>query len=224
MYMPDSLPYSAVVTGDIVRSTRLSRERFRLVQDTIVRAGLELARHFPGKIPFPIELFRGDSWQLYLPDPVDALRMAIFVRAFVIAETARVDTRFAIGVGTIDKLPEKSVGDGRGDAFRLSGDLVDRMRASRMSIGMEVPELTNDADALATMLSVLDVVVSGWTAAQASAVCGALLGRTQEQIAETWLPKPITQQSAGQHLARAGWDGVSAVIQYYEKAMRRLSA
>jgi hypothetical protein len=220
--MPDAIRYHAVVTGDIVRSTRLSRDQFRQVQEAITRAGRELAQHFPGRIPFPIELFRGDSWQLFLPAPADALRMALYARAFVLAEAERVDTRFAIGVGTVDKMPEKSVGDGRGEAFRLSGDMVDRKRTARMSIAIAGPPVAEQENrAIATMLTVLDAVVSRWTSAQATAARGALLGWTQEQIAERWPGRSITQQAAGQHLSRAGFDGALEVIEYYEDVMKK---
>jgi hypothetical protein len=219
-----TLHYGAVITGDIVGSSRLSRDEFRKAQGAIVRAGRELELHFPGKMPFPIELSRGDSWQIFLPDPVDALRMALFVRAFILAEAERVDTRVAIGVGAVDKMPEKSVGDGRGDAFRLSGDLVEKKRGGRIRIAIGgPPEVARENRALSTMVTVLDEVVSRWTSAQATAVQGALLGRTQEEIATQWPGKAITQQAAGQHLARAGWDGTQEVIDYYEDVMRQWS-
>ena len=217
--------YHAVVTGDIVRSTRLSKEAFQAVQDAIVRAGEELARHFPGRLPYPVELFRGDSWQMFLPDPGDALRLGLFVRAFVRAEAGRVDTRIAIGVGSVDKMPERSVGDGRGDAFRISGELADVKGGSRMRFAIiHEPAAWWQERSISAVLTVLDGMVSRWTSAQGTAVCGALLGRKQEQIAEQWPRRPITQQSAGQHLARAGWDGVREAVEYYEDVMNARAA
>ena len=225
--MPTAPHYYAVVTGDIVRSTRLSREKFRDVQDSITRAGGDLATHLPGRLPFPIELSRGDSWQLFVPDPGDALRMALFVRAFIRAEAERVDTRFSIGVGTVDKLPDRTVGDGRGDAFRLSGERIENKRAPRMQFAMEHDATQMRADgwwedrSISTMLAVMDAVVTRWTSAQATAVRGALLNWKQEQIAETWPHGPITQQSASQHLDRAGWAGVYEALDYYEDVMKK---
>lgn len=218
-------PYHAVVTGDIVGSGRLTPAAFRQVQGAITRAGKDLAKQFPGALPLPIELARGDSWQLYLPDPVPSLRIALYVRAFIRARAERADTRFAIGVGGVDTKPKKSVGDGRGEAFRLSGDLVEKKRGSRMrfAIAPGPPEAWWRERSINAALTALDVTASKWTSAQATAVCGALLGGTQAQIAEGWPGKSITQQSAGQHLARAGWDGVAEVIGYYEDVMTRIS-
>jgi hypothetical protein len=164
-----------------------------------------------------------------VPDPADALRMALFVRAFIRAEADRVDTRFAIGVGAVDKMPEQSVGDGRGDAFRLSGERIENKRGPRMQFAMEHDATRERTDgwwedrSLSTLLAVMDVVVARWTSAQATAVRGALLDWKQEQIAETWPHGPITQQSAWQHLDRAGWVGVHAALDYYEDVMKRWS-
>jgi len=224
--MPSPQPYHAAVTGDIVQSTRLAREQFREVQDAITNAGAELARHFPQRMPLPVELSRGDSWQIFVLDPADSLRMALYMRAFIRAQTG-VDTRISIGVGSVDKMPEKSVGDGRGEAFRLSGDMAEKKRAPRMRFAMEPDDTPEDGGgmsrAISTILTVLDVVVARWTSAQATAVRGALLGWKQEEIAEKWPAKPITQQSAWQHLDRAGWDGVETAIDYYESVMKKWS-
>lgn len=221
--MVKPLHYYAVVTGDIVGSTHLSKKGFAEVQAAIVRAGDDFTRRFDGRAPSPIELFRGDSWQALCSHARDALRFALFVRAHLKAETG-VDTRFAIGVGSVDKMPDKSVGDGRGDAFRISGELADDKRTSRMRFGMAAtPDGENEARAISTLLAVLDIVVTQWTSAQARAVRGALLGWKQEEIAAKWTPGAITQQSAGKHLARAGWDGVSAALEYYEEVMSKWS-
>jgi hypothetical protein len=83
--------------------------------------------------------------------------------------------------------------------------------------------IATDEYAIPAILTVLDVIVSRWTSAQATAVAGALMRMNQQQIATSWPHKSITQQSAAQHLARAGWDGVEAALEYYEEVMARWS-
>ncbi len=216
-------PYRAVLTGDVVQSTRLSSEKFKDVQEILRRASDDVAQFFPGRAPFPTEVFRGDSWQLLVTDPTDALRIALFVRAYLRADTKRVDTRISIGVGTVDTQPTHGVGEGRGEAFRLSGELLAKRTPSRMRFAMTKahPDSWWQERSVATILAVLDLVVLRWTSAQALAIRGALVGWKQERIAESWPGGAITQQAAAQHLARAGWDGVREAVAYYEEIMRK---
>jgi len=223
--MPRSVAqYQAVITGDIVRSRGLSSQKFKDVQEIIKRGGNELRLRFPQVTQLPIEVFRGDSWQLVISDPASALRISLYFRAYLRAEagSSTVDTRLSIGVGTIDTAPENRVGEGRGEAFRLSGEWLDKKLPSRMrfAISHQSPEESWRERSIVALLYVLDVVVTRWTSAQSRAVCGALLEWKQERIAESWPGEPITQQAAGQHLARAGWDGVREAVTYYEELMR----
>lgn len=227
--------YRAVITGDIVRSEQLSGARFAGAQESIRRGGAQIRELFPDVVPLPLELFRGDSWQLLVTEPVHALRVAFFLRAFLRAE-ADVDTRFAIGVGPVDAVPKESVGQGRGEAFRLSGSMLDWKVATsmRFAVAGHAPENVEDllamgdetidarlVRAISVTLFVLDIVVRNWTRAQGRAVCGALLGWTQERIAESWPGESITQQAVAQHLARAGWDGTREALAFYEDTARR---
>lgn len=226
----------AVITGDIVRSRRLSGPEFEKAQESIRRGGAGIRAHFPAEVPLPIELFRGDSWQLLVTAPARALRIALYLRAFLRAE-ADVDTRFAIGVGPIDAIPSAGVAAGRGEAFRLSGAMLDWKVATsmRFAVAGQVPDnahdlLANpgeetaaerDARAISVALLILDIVARNWTSPQARAVCGALFDGTQEKIAANWPGEPITQQAVGQHLARAGWDGVHEALDFYEDTVGR---
>ncbi len=217
--------YYAVVTGDIVGSTRLSPATFKRVLAVIDRGGADLQKQFARSVHLPISVFRGDSWQLLVVDPGDALRVALYFRACLRAESdsGGIDTRFSIGVGPIDTLPERSVAEGRGEAFVLSGQLMDKKISSRMrfALARTTPDDWWEERSIAVILSIMDTVATRWTSAQARAVCSALIGWTQERIAKGWSDGPITQQAVAQHLARAGWDGISEAIEYYERVMRK---
>jgi hypothetical protein len=225
----------AVITGVIVRSKRLSSAEFKSAQESLRCGGEEIRRHYADQVPLPLEVFRGDSWQILVVDPARALRIALYLRAFLRAE-ADVDTRFAIAIGPIDAMPKESVGTGRGEAFRLSGAMLDWKMATHMrfAVAGEIPVSAENslevgeetagerlARAISAMLLILDIVVKNWTRAQGRAVCGALLEWKQERIAERWPGEPITQQGVAQHLARAGWDGIREALDFYEDTARR---
>ncbi len=96
----------AVITGAIVRSKRLSADAFTRAQESTRRAGEDIRRRFAEQAPLPLELFRGDHWQILVTPPAGALRIALYLRAYLRAD-AGVDTRFAIGVGPIDAMPDQ---------------------------------------------------------------------------------------------------------------------
>jgi hypothetical protein len=209
----------AVITGDIVHSRRLSDEGFADVHAAIQRASNNIRPHFP-EIPLSTEVFRGDSWQLMVTKPSSSFRIALYFRAFLRAET-KADTRFAIGVGPVDSISEASYSE-RGPAFVLSGTLLDKRSTARMCFGLVENSLhSSGSDDINVIMNLLDFIVRRWTSAQSRAVCGALLGQTQENIAESWPDGPITQQAASQHLARAGWDTAEQALSYFEKVASR---
>ncbi len=121
----------AVVTGDIVGFSRRcidARRSFACCMDRI--CGI-LAGVYRGLIPGKPGVYRGDGWQVLLADPVFSLRFCLYVRAALKVVCAfDYDTKMAIGIGTVDYLPEShTVSAGDGEAFRLSGRLMDKIGA-----------------------------------------------------------------------------------------------
>lgn len=205
----------AVLTGDIVQSTQLTGEGRRQLHDGIGETDSELRRHFHGTIPYEVDVFRGDSWQLLVVEPRLALRVALFFRARLRSrfEDVKIDTRVGIGVGGVDFLPEKGVSTGDGEAFRRSGWAYEDLgRNFRLAFSGDGPH----ARCLDACARLVDYPASNWTARQAYAVSQALLGRTQEDIAAGWMDRPITQQAVAQHLARSGWHAVDTATSFFE--------
>lgn len=206
----------AVLTGDVVRSTRMAGSARHELLEGINRTGRELRAEFGASIPYEVDIFRGDSWQLLVAETRLALRVALFFRARLrsLLPDWKMDTRIGIGVGTVDFLPEKGVSSGDGDAFRRSGWALEELgRTFRMAYGGEGPQ----NECLDVCVRLVDFPASNWTARQAFAVAQALLGHTQEDIAQHWMDRPITQQAVAQHLARAGWHAVDTAVQFFER-------
>jgi hypothetical protein len=211
----------AVLTGDIVQSTRLSVDQLQKLGQLLGVIGKELSR-WPS-VPLPLSQYRGDSWQLLLSDPRQALRVSLYVRASLRShfEKQRMDTRVAIGIGPIDFLPGNRVTEGNGPAYRLSGAGLSKMGWRRLYIPSAVDINKTglhkrQIDDVQVMLDLVDFIVQHWTPAQATGVLGALRGWTQERIAQEWPVKPITQQGVANHLRRAGWDAVESALKWFE--------
>lgn len=216
----------AVLTGDIVSSTSLSKEVRSRLPDVLRSVGDQVREHFEGAGPSPIDIFRGDGWQLVLRRPAAALRVALYFQSRLHSMSAAEEilSRTAIGIGQADFIPQDAVSEGDGEAFRLSGKALEEMdRHRQLAIRVEDVSSSCECQGLPTMLALVDALTKRWTAKQALAVSGALRELRQEEIGSTWDPAPITQQAIAQHLESAGWGAVNEAVAYFERVFRHLS-
>jgi hypothetical protein len=211
----------SVITGDVVGSSKLStaeRKRLLVVLNEASRAA---QRSFGKEVPLPIDIFRGDSWQLVVTEPKEAIRIGLFLRAEFRATWGRgtSDTRLAIGIGTINFIPARRVSEGDGEAFRRSGSALEGMKNDvRMELSLPDKALEKNLNAIVYLI---DTIAGRWTDKQARAVTGALRGLTQEEIASMWKPR-ITQQSVNRHLGRAGWKGIGLALDFINYSLNKL--
>jgi len=211
----------AVITGDIVDSSKLSKAQRKALPGLIAKASRETVKAFPAAVPLPADVFRGDGWQLLVSDVTNSLRAGLFFRADLrsAAERGRgLDTRVAVGVGLVDFVGDR-VSQGDGEAYRLSGRTLDAMpRKQRMLLALPAG---TETEALAIIIRLVDVLAQSWTGRQALAVCGALRGWTHEKIAQEW-PETISQQAVTKHLEGAQWPALEAALLYVENNLQRL--
>lgn len=206
----------AVLTGDVVASRTLDSRARRSLSTDIRKVGTRIREEYPDVCPLDVDTFRGDSWQLLVVRPELALEVAVLFRAALrwITDERRIDSRVAIGIGKIEFIAGNRVSEGDGEAFRRSGAALDAMGGrTRIALARETPETELTLAAIA----LLDGIVQSWTPSRCQAVIGALAGRTQESIAESWIPAPISQQGVAQHLDGAHWHAV-------ERGLAALSA
>lgn len=218
----DKHKYYAVLTGDIVGSTRFRGEARINLHTCLAKAAGALEENFPGIIPYPVDFFRGDSWQLFLAKPSDSLRIALYFRAAVKVNCAltKIDTRVAIGIGEVDFLPPDNISSGDGVAFRLSGKGLESL-SKPVHMGLFLPDvLASDlASALDMIVKLIDLKAAEWTQKQAKCLTGVLLGKSQKEIASRYTPKPISQQAVSQHLIGAGWRTIAMAVELFEKQL-----
>ena len=200
----------AVATGDIVGSTTLSTTDRPKLREVMRQAGDRIVELWPEDLPVAAALFAGDRWQIFTPHPGSLLRIAVYYRAALIASDLGIDTRMAIGIGTVDYIPEANIVEGEGPAFRRSGRTLDGMGKG----GAMVVRAGDDPrePAWNGALRLLDALIRHqWTPSRARAVTGATRGLTQEQIGHLWAPS-ITQQSVADHLAEAEWKAIDDLL------------
>jgi hypothetical protein len=209
----------AVLTGDIVGSSKLPKGPRQSLPDLLRRASRLTRKAFPEAVPLEVDVFRGDGWQLLVDDPVKCLRIALFFRACVRSGHERgrgLDTRIAIGLSGVDFVPGQRVSEGDGEAYRLSGRALESLaRKSFLTL------VTSETDTLADVRVVthlLDALAQDWTGKQARAVAGALQGWTQQKIADAWAEK-TRQPVIARHLDHARWGALEEGLAFVEAAL-----
>lgn len=196
----------AVLSGDLVDSRRLNAGQ---VDDLILvfRQGLtRFSTCFNPDLLKGPDFFRGDSWQLLVYKPHLALRLALFIRAWL-KSRVRMDTRISLGLGTVSHLVEERITESGGPAFELSGLALDALKdPHRLALSFDDRTVLLPIQESRLIILYLDQMVSGWTVAESAAVSGALLKETQERIA---LSSPPTSRSKGQPSRQAIGDALS---------------
>jgi hypothetical protein len=194
----------AVITADIVNSTKLSRAEYKKLEKGL-SALLE---------PYLHEFFRGDSMQVFVKSPNDALRLLLQLRvaAIKISSQETIDIRASIGISSI-KLPVKSLKTASGEAFVLSGRAFDKMaKEERLAI---VCDEKNKAVNLGLKIiaQFIDFIFQKLTIKQAAVVSELMMRKTQIEAAKK-LKK--SQATVHKHTQAAGWPQIEMLLQDYE--------
>ena len=212
----------AVLTGDIVDSSRFRAPERRALFESFPKLSAMLRARYPDDVQYNISNYRGDGWQLVVNNPARSLEISILIRTYLsFAVSARkVDSRITIGVGAVDLVPAENVSAGYGAAYTVSGHLLEELPPNqRMALGFAADSLSPAHSTPPMLVELLDALISGWGASQCQAVYWALQGYNQKQIAARWLPRPITQPSVSSSLNRSAWSAVRNSLTYFEQVM-----
>lgn len=175
-----------VITGDIISSSAIKlewRERLLLVTQEVTNELKTISK-------LEIEFFRGDSFQLLVKQPEEALRVAVLLRAGLMSRTPSDseqlwDARMAVGVGEVNFLSENIVVSD-GEAFRLSGRGMDDIKKKKLTIRTRW-EAVNEELKVSTAFA--DDIISGWTQVQAEVVYLSLLHNISQKEIALWVDK-----------------------------------
>lgn len=206
----------AVLTGDMIGSSKLADSALAKAQRVVRDASDEFDRSFSHCLIGRPEFFRGDAWQLLLADPGAALRLALLLRA-QLRWKAPVDTRLAIGIGTVRGINRRKVSLSAGEAFELSGHALDKMTSYfelTAAISTRAPVA---AQWVPTVLHLCSELLRGWTPRQAEIVSYALLEAqaTHEQIG-SMLDKPVRKQTVTSALRGAHFKALLDALERFE--------
>jgi hypothetical protein len=209
----------AVLTGDIVNSTKLSAAEEEELIQALKRFLNDKARH--------TQFYRGDSFQAYLDRPEDALELALQCRAAAISQPeekegeskpVESDIRISIGIGDV-VLPIGNLGEAKGEAFIRSGRRFDELQQqSEHRLAISSGEPTADIG-FEVMADYLDSIYRGMTVKQAKVIVELLGNTTQQQLAVT-LNK--SKSTISQLANDGGWPKIERVLQQYKQLINQV--
>jgi hypothetical protein len=127
---------TGIITGDIINS-RGGKVRQWL---PILKKVLALT----GQSPQTWEIYRGDSFQLEVKNPADALLAAIRIKAYI-KTIKSVDVRMAIGIGEKD-FTASSITESNGEAFIYSGEKLENLKQEKQNMAVKTKWLDFDRE------------------------------------------------------------------------------
>lgn len=203
----------AVLTGDIVNSTRLKKITEKKLLKILSQV---LAAH-------QFEFYRGDSFQVYVKNPTEALKTALICRAAAISlvksETiSESDIRISIGIGAVT-IPVKKLGTAKGEAFILSGRAFDEMTGAGTRLAMVSGNSLANAG-LEIISDYLNAIFKVMTGKQAEVIFELLQGKAQQEVAGL-LKK--SKSTVHQHVMAGRWTEIEKLLQQYENIINQLT-
>lgn len=213
----------AVITGDIVGSSKFSISQRSQLLSVLKDSFGTIEKVFPGTIHAPFEIHRGDSFQGVLSNPEIALSAALVIRAVlrgmgsVQSRRKAWDARMAVGIGSIDFLPDGRGTEGDGEAFRHSGPVLDKMKGDRRLL-IRTPWDSVNAE-FETACALLDAIIHRWSGEQAMAIFCQIVGLTQESTAKRL---GISQPAVRLRLQGAGGWAIDEFLKRYKRRISEL--
>lgn len=171
-----------VITGDVVGSTKINDfgKLPKLINDLITEISLCCTK-------CKVEISRGDSFQVLVEDPKQALLVALLIRAgfrksSIDLGNKDLDVRLSVGIGEVSYMDEK-IGQSNGEAFILSGHGFDNLtKAQRLSVQTFSDSINSE---LKVETAFVDDIVSNWTHLHGEIMYQSLLtDATQCELAE----------------------------------------
>lgn len=200
--------YIAVLTGDLVDSRKASdpKQLFEVLDTTLET----LTKRYGGQS----ERYRGDGFQIALPDPTVALPAAVLLRAALIRhseERQRWDARIAVAIGKDRWQPEQRVTEASGEVFVRSGQTLDAMSEGTSHLCLSLTE-EDGSECLALLTRFVDDLIDGWSRYAAEAVYLSLWHEESQQALAKRLG--ISQPSVHKRLRAARWALLEDYLRY----------
>jgi hypothetical protein len=200
----------AVITGDIINSKRNNPKTWLKV----LKKELEKA----GKSPKTWDVYRGDSFQLLVNNPEDALLTAIKIKASL-KSIKNTNVRMSVGIGDITYTAPK-ITESNGTAFVHSGEKFELLKKEKQNLAIKSDWPAFDKD-MNLFLKLASIAMDNWTTNAAEIVYTTLEnpGKLQEELGRI---VGIKQNAISNRLKRAYYDEIVELNEMYVMKLKSL--
>ncbi|MDN2662280.1 hypothetical protein [Psychromonas sp. 14N.309.X.WAT.B.A12] len=205
----------AVISGDIVSSTKLSSKQFEQllirikdIQGWITEVNASNAHRIE----------RGDEFQSVVHDIEHVLRYTIVYRLGIKALGKAFDSRISFAIAANADL-RALISESMGEAFVLSGRGLKGLRNERLLFNCEHPNLTEQFELL---FKYLDKQLTELTARQCEVMLPMLQHQDELSISELAEQLDIATATASKSLKASGWPLIKALNMKFNKQVMEL--
>lgn len=198
----------AIIKGDIIASRKIQNpERWMLPLKQLLETW--------GQSPKNWELVWGDFFQIEVPNPEDALRRALIIKALIKSvepenagkKQSSIDVRMSIGIGEKTYSSER-ISESNGPAFVNAGEKFEKLNKEKVNLAMQSPWEQIDED-INLNLKLAGIFMDEWTVSSAQLVelffkhpsatqteIGEMLGIRQNSVSGRWTRSHIEEINA----------------------------
>ena len=200
----------AVITGDIINSKKINPQKWlkplKKELDTI------------GSSPKFWEIYRGDSFQLIITKPEDAVTTAIKIKA-TLKSISDMDARMAIGIGSRTHNAQK-VTESNGSAFVHSGEKFEMLKKEKQNLAIKSdwPEFDKE---LNLFLKLSLIAMDNWTV-NAAEIVKTIMENPDKLQQELGKIVGIKQNAISNRLKRAYYDEIMEINEMYKSKLKTL--
>jgi|SRR5690606_14564270 len=199
-----------IITGDIINSKRNSPK----VWLKLLKKELNVI----GATPKVWEIYRGDSFQVIINDPGNALMVAIKIKAAMMS-LSKVDVRMALGFGKRTHNAPK-ITESNGSAFVHSGEKFEMLNQEKQKIAVKSDHPSFDSE-INLYLKLSLIAMDNWTANSAEIIKIAIENpnKSQEDLGKML---GIRQNAVSTRLKRAYYTEIMEVNQMFQTKLKEL--
>lgn len=201
----------AVITGDIINSQKADQ-----AENWIKKLKGEFSVF--GKHPKDWDIYRGDSFQLIVKNPEDALYVAYKIKTCIKA-FKELDVRMAIGIGEASYLAPR-VTESNGKAFVFSGQKFESLKEEKLNLAIRTNWKEFDEE-INLLLKLALIAMDNWKPASAELVKFLL---ENQELSQTELGEKlkISQSSVSERQKRAHFVEIMEVEKVFRKKIANL--
>jgi hypothetical protein len=199
----------AVITGDIIHSGKISPD-FWLGE-------LKSVLNRYGTYPVNWEIYRGDEFQLELPDVENAFLVAVHIKS-AIKKNKGLDVRVSIGIGEKSYEAER-ITESNGSAFIRSGRGLGSLKQNKITLNIDSGNEKIDHTLNLMFRLAGKGFMDNWTPASSETV-KMMIENPDKNTSEIAQILKIEQSAVSKRLQRAGYDLIMDLNQFFKTAIK----